>query len=159
MFPQEVPFLTTFPVIPGAPGDFNQMETAPSSFIFPQFADGTMGTLGLQSTLILVNSGVDTTVRVELYSTPDGEPMTLTLGELGGGSVFEFEMKAGQSISLPTPGTGDMKVGYARVFAGSGVGGVVGSGMTSEGDGTRPPAMVPPSWMDPGAERGSFTLQ
>ena len=124
-FPQEVPFLTTFPVVAGKPGGSSSMETGVSSFFFPQLGDGAAGTLQFQSTLILVNTGSDTPVRLELYRTPDGEPMTLTLGELGADSVFDFELKSGESISLSTPGTGTMQVGYARISAGAGVGGVV----------------------------------
>jgi hypothetical protein len=33
-------------------------------------------------------------------------------------------LKKGESVSLQTPGTGDLQVGYARVYAGEGVGGV-----------------------------------
>jgi hypothetical protein len=124
-FPQEVPFLTTFPVIPGIPSDAEVMESSLSSFFFPQLGDGAAGTLQFQSTLILANTGADSMVRVELYSTPDGEPMDLVLGELGSSSIFEFQLKGGESVSLSTPGTGNMQVGYARVLAGPNVGGVV----------------------------------
>jgi hypothetical protein len=124
-FPEEVPFLTTFPVMPGIPGNSKALGSASNSFFFPQLGNGVAGTLQFQSTLILANTGSDTPVRVELYSTPDGEPMTLTLGELGPDSVFEFELKEGESLSLPTSGTGEMQVGYARVFASEDVGGVV----------------------------------
>jgi hypothetical protein len=98
-----------------------------SSFFFPQFADGVWETLQLQfqSTLILVNPGADSLVRIELYKAPDGVPMVMTLGDLGTDSAFEFELKQGESISLATPGTGDLQVGYARVSAGEGVEGVV----------------------------------
>jgi hypothetical protein len=101
------------------------MESGLSSFFLPQLGDGVAGTIQFQSTLILVNTGSDSMVRVELYGTPNGEPMPLTLGELGTNSVFEFELKEGESISLSTPGTGEMQVGYARVFAGPEVGGMV----------------------------------
>jgi len=97
-----------------------------SSFYFPQFADGTFDTLQFQSTLVLVNTGDDTSgVKIELFSTPDGMPMELPLGELGTSSVFEFGLQKGGSVSLSTPGTGNVQVGYARVVAGANVGGVV----------------------------------
>jgi hypothetical protein len=82
-------------------------------------------TLQFQSTLNLANTGTDSMVRVELYGTPDGEPMVMTLGELGTDSVFEFELKQGESISLATPGTGNTQVGYARITSGPDVDGVV----------------------------------
>jgi hypothetical protein len=105
---------------PGGPA-----QVLTSSFFFPQFADGAVGNLQFQSTLILVNTGEDTSVQVELFSTPDGDPMTLTLGELGTDSVFDLELGEGESVSLQTPGQDSIQVGYARVLAGEGVGGVV----------------------------------
>ena len=51
--------------------------------------------------------------------------MSLTLGELGTSSLFEFELAKGESVSLQTPGQGSLQVGYARVMSGDGVGGVV----------------------------------
>ncbi|UCF36071.1 MAG: hypothetical protein JSU96_14780, partial [Acidobacteriota bacterium] len=105
---------------PGGPA-----QVLTSSFFFPQFADGAAGSLKFQSTLILVNTGEDTSVQVGLFSTPDGDPMTLTLGQLGPESVFEFGLGEGESVSLQTPGQDRLQVGYARVFADEGVGGVV----------------------------------
>ncbi len=95
------------------------------SFFFPQFADGSIANIQLLCTLVLANAGADSAVQVEFFSSPDGEPMELTLGELGTDSRFEFELKEGESISLQTPGTADLQVGYARVFAEPDVGGVV----------------------------------
>jgi hypothetical protein len=95
------------------------------SFFFPQFVDGALETVQFQSTLSLANTGPSSLVRVEVYRSPDGEPMALTVGELGTGSVFEFKLKKGESISLSTPGTGEPQVGYARIVGGEGVGGVV----------------------------------
>ncbi len=95
------------------------------SFFFPQFADGSIANIQLLSTLVLANAGEDSAVQVEFFSSPDGEPMELTLGDLGTNSRFEFELKEGESISLQTPGTADLQVGYARVFAEPDVGGVV----------------------------------
>ena len=95
------------------------------SFFFPQFADGSIANIQLLSTLVLANAGADSAVQVEFFSSPDGEPMELTLGDLGSDSHFELDLKEGESISLQTPGTGDLQVGYARVFAEPDVGGVV----------------------------------
>ena len=95
------------------------------SFFFPQFADGTIANIQLLSTLVLANAGADSAVQVEFFSSPDGGPMELTLGELGTDSRFEFDLREGESISLQTPGTGNLQVGYGRVFAEPDVGGVV----------------------------------
>jgi hypothetical protein len=121
-FPAEVPMLTTFPVMPVKSSG---AAASTSAFYFPQFADGAVGTLQFQSTLVLANTGVASTLRVELYSTPDGSPMEMTLGQLGTDSVFEIALGEGESISLATPGTGPLNVGYARIVAGDGVDGVV----------------------------------
>ncbi|UCF35691.1 MAG: hypothetical protein JSU96_12725 [Acidobacteriota bacterium] len=125
-FPLEVPLLTTFPVVSGVPESFRPLEAGESSSLyFPQFGDGAEGAIQFQSTLILINTGPDSPVRLEFFRGPDGEPMALTLGELGVGSLFEFQLKQGSSISLQTPGTGALQVGYARVAGGPGLGGVV----------------------------------
>jgi photosystem II stability/assembly factor-like uncharacterized protein len=124
-FPQDVPSLTTFPVVAGVPEGSSSWESGSSSFFFPQFGNGAVGNLQFQSTLILVNTGPAGPVRVELYGTPDGAPMAVTLGELGTDSVFEFDLDEGQSIALSTPGTGELQVGYVRISGGAGVGGVV----------------------------------
>ena len=94
-------------------------------FFFPQIADGTAGGLTLQTEFIFVNTGADTTVTLEFFDG-SGNPLSLELGSLGRGSMFDIGLRKGQSTSEKTPGTGDpqgtIAVGYARVTAGSGVG-------------------------------------
>lgn len=105
----------------GSDGFFTRLQL-PNLFYFPQIAEGREGRLQFQTTLIFVNTGEDTSVRVEFFRS-DGPPMTLNLGSLGGGSVFDIELKKGESISLSTAGAGPIQVGYARITAGDGVGG------------------------------------
>ena len=100
------------------------VDGSEKTLYFPQFVDGSAGSLGYRSTIILSNLGADAAVRIALYSS-DGMPMAVTLGELGTGSEFELTLRQGQSVSLPSPGTGGLKVGYARVRAGSSVDGVL----------------------------------
>jgi hypothetical protein len=103
-----------------------QAETpATSRFVFPQFADGLFGSIQFQSTLILANSGPASIVEVELRSSPDGEPMEMELGALGTGWRFSFILNRGETVSLTTPGIGQLKAGYAQIVAGEGVGGLV----------------------------------
>jgi hypothetical protein len=95
-----------------------------SAFYFPQIADGMVDLLQFQSTMILVNTGEDSQVLIEFFRTGDGQPMSLALGEMEADSVHELELKQGESVSLETPGMGGIQVGYARVSAADGVGGV-----------------------------------
>ncbi len=101
----------------GGPAQFH-------SFFFPQFADGSMFPIQFKSTLILVNTGSDSAVKTEFFASPDGQPLELTLGTLGTDSRFEFELRRGESISLPTTGDGDLRVGYVRVTSSNDVSGV-----------------------------------
>ena len=94
------------------------------SFLFPQIADGSLFPIQFKSTLVLVNTGSDSSVQIEFFANPDGQPLELTLGNLGTDSRFEFELKRGESISLPTTGDGDLRVGYARVMSSEDVSGV-----------------------------------
>ncbi len=105
-------------VDPGGPARFY-------SFFFPQLADGSTFPIQFMSNLILVNTGSDSTVQIEFFANPDGQPMELTLGTLGTESRFEFELRRGESISLPTTGDGDLRVGYARVMSSEDVSGVI----------------------------------
>ena len=91
-------------------------------FFFPQIADGSAGALTLQTEFIFVNTGGDTTVTVE-FLNGSGNPLVLELGSLGSDSRFDIPLKTGESTSQKTPGTGAIAVGYARVTAGTGVGG------------------------------------
>ena len=74
--------------------------------------------------MVLVNTGSDSSVQIEFFANPDGQPLELTLGNLGTDSRFDFELKRGESISLPTTGDGDLRVGYARVMSSEDVSGV-----------------------------------
>ena len=94
-------------------------------FFFPQIADGTAGSLTLQTEFIFVNTGEDTAVTLEFFDG-SGNPLSLELGTLGRDSTFNIPLQKGNSTSQKTPGTGDpqgiIAVGYARVTAGAGVG-------------------------------------
>ncbi len=103
---------------------FTVAAQAQTVFYFPHLGDGTFAPLNIkfQTGLILVNTGDDTNVQVEIFLS-DGSGWELTLGDLGTASVFNIPLQRGQSLSLVTPGTGNLQAGYAKVTAGSGVGG------------------------------------
>jgi hypothetical protein len=80
---------------------------------FPQFATGTAGGISIQSTIILINNGGSTAsgmIRLWQAAWPMGVQTNL-----GGGSYFQFTLKAGETFRLETTGTGELMVGYAEV--------------------------------------------
>lgn len=93
-----------------------------SVLFFPLLADGLEGSIRFQTSLILLNSGPSSSARLEIFDS-QGNPMEMALGDLGNGSSFFFELGRGQSISVQSPGTGTLKVGYARLSAGPDVAG------------------------------------
>ncbi len=91
-------------------------------FYFPQVGDGTFGTIRFQTSIILVNTGAAAPVRLEFFNSA-GAPMEVELPGLGTASQFEFELQRGAAFSARTPGTGPLRVGYARLTTENGVGG------------------------------------
>ena len=126
-FPEDVPALTTFPVIPGR-ADSELLSTlstqgaSQTEFFFPQVGDGTAGTIQFQTAMIFVNTGLDSDVQADFFDS-FGAPLSLDFGTGGSGSSLSFSMKSGEALAIQTPGTGGLQVGYARIMAGSGVGG------------------------------------
>jgi len=100
-----------------------ELEPAQTSY-FPQVADGNDGAMRLRSTLILNNTGEDSHVVVEFFTT-SGEPMSVELGELGMGSRFQLFLRRGESAFLRTSGADTLRAGYARLVAESQVGGAI----------------------------------
>jgi hypothetical protein len=91
-------------------------------FYFPQIADGVMGNIRYQTTLVFVNAGVDTSLQVDFFDS-DGQPMALTLGGAPASPTFSYSLKEGASLSLQTGGVGNLRVGYARVLTSTNVDG------------------------------------
>ncbi|RPJ54713.1 MAG: hypothetical protein EHM23_28340 [Acidobacteria bacterium] len=95
---------------------------AQNVFYFPQVGDGTAGTIGFRTEIILLNTGAAADAVVEFFQA-DGTPLTITLGNQTA-SRFTFNLRSGGSLSVKTPGTAGLTIGYARVTsAGAGVGG------------------------------------
>ena len=112
----------------GATALGNTTDEATSIFYFPQIANGTAENIRLQTTLIFINTGPDTPVQLEFLDSQGPLEMELTTGTgsptlNGSSSVFNFQLKKGESLAARTPGTGDLVVGYAKVTAAAGVGG------------------------------------
>ncbi len=99
------------------------LKIAPTQvFFFAQIGEGSQGQIRLQTTLILINTGGDTVARVEFLDS-SGQPLEVTLGDLGSDSMFEIPLARGAAFSAQTAGEGPVRVGYARVTTSSGVGG------------------------------------
>jgi hypothetical protein len=122
------------------PPDMGAIEVASefgpaATFYFPQIGDGVAGSLQFQSSLIFVNTSSDTTAQIEFFATGSGLPMSVALGDSEASPIHNVGLKRGESISLQTPGTGQIQVGYARVQTGAGVSGVAVFGTTDKGSG------------------------
>ena len=83
-----------------------------------------MANIRLRSNLIFVNTGLEATLEVDFFDS-NGDPLQFTLGDQGTASSFSIPLAAGEAISLETPGSGDIKVGYARVTSDPSVGGTI----------------------------------
>ena len=91
---------------------------------FPFIANGSAGNIQYQTALVLDNTGSDTTTAtVDFFSSPDGNPLAVTLGSLGTDSSFEINLAAGQVIFLESAGIGTLQFGYVRITANAGVSG------------------------------------
>ena len=122
-FPQEVPTLATFPVVPGRADDpaSSAQGGMHSTFFFPQVGDGTVASIRLQTSLIFVNAGAGTDLLLEFFDSL-GDPLPLDLGDLGTESSFDLNLGSGEALSVLTAGTGSLQVGYARVTTSPAVG-------------------------------------
>ncbi|UCF37048.1 MAG: hypothetical protein JSU96_20000, partial [Acidobacteriota bacterium] len=121
-FPQEVPTLTTFPVIECRADDGSSTEGEETVFYFPQVGNGQVGSIGFQTSMILVNTGAGANLRIELFDSA-GQPMVVDLGLGAANSRYDLLLPEGQAIALNTTGSGELQVGYARVTTSSRVGG------------------------------------
>lgn len=93
------------------------------TFYFPQVADANVGDIVFRTTFIFVNTGAATTASLDLFDS-DGRPMSLAVGDRAAASQHQIPLARGQSFSGQTPGSQQgVRLGYAKVTAGSGVGG------------------------------------
>ena len=114
-YPNEVPTLAAFPVMEGRADAEGAGVGEQVVLYFAQVGAGQAGDIGIETSLNLANRGTGAAAVVVEFFDDDGNPMELTLGELGTGSSFQFNLAGGESIVLATGAAGDLKVGYARV--------------------------------------------
>ena len=122
-FPEDVPILTTFPVIPARADLALAGQGDPETVFFPQVGNGIVADIRLQTEFIFVNSGVDAAdFTLEFFdSTGAPQEIPLTNGETD--SRFDLNLGTGQALTLETDGAGDIQVGYARITGLAGLGG------------------------------------
>ena len=122
-FPEDVPILTTFPVIPARAdlGLAGQGDT--ETIFFPQIGNGIVADIRLQTELIFVNASLDEAdLTLEFFDSTGGvQAISLTNGETD--SRFELNLGTGQALTLETDGAGAIQVGYARITGPAGLGG------------------------------------
>ncbi len=105
-----------------------------SESYFAQIGDGVGSDVRFQTTIVLVNTGgLASRAEVDFFDS-QGEPMVVPLGELEPSSHYEIDLGPGESFSGQTTGSGEIRVGYARVLAAAGIGGTaVFTGSLAEG--------------------------
>ncbi len=109
------------------------MEGPESSvFVFPQVGNGQVGIIQFTTNFLFEQTGSDTIMVLDFFSTPNGDPMVVELTGQGTNSTFEIEIDRGETVSLVTSGIGSLQVGYARVTASSGL---VGTAVFTRVDG------------------------
>ena len=122
-FPEDVPILTTFPVIPARADLGLAGQGVSETIFFPQIGNGIVADIRLQTELIFVNSSVDEAdFTLKFFDSTGGvQAISLTNGETD--SRFEFTLGAGEALTLETDGAGPIQVGYARITGPAGLGG------------------------------------
>ncbi len=120
--PDDVINLSAFPVIEGRaertrdPGPLH-------SFYFGQFANGAVAGLKFHTSLILMNTNAEASVKVDFFDA-NGQPMAARLvGQVEPVQSLTFNLAKGNVRALQTTGTGELQVGYVKVTASSDVGG------------------------------------
>jgi beta-glucanase (GH16 family) len=83
---------------------------------FPQVGYGTIGSLGLRTTIVLANTGLPAEAVLDFFAG-DGQPLEVELTSLGKATSFTVPLVPGQTVTLETPGAGEPTIGYARMIA------------------------------------------
>ncbi|MGH9339253.1 MAG: choice-of-anchor V domain-containing protein [Acidobacteriota bacterium] len=94
------------------------------TFFLAQIADALVeaSALAFSTEFDFNNTGPDTPLKIEFFDS-GGNPLELTLGDLGTASVFDLELARGETLSLETPATEEgVRFGYARITTAAGVG-------------------------------------
>ncbi len=83
---------------------------------FPQVADGAIPGGKFQTTFVLVNTGMETPIQLEVYDS-NGHEMLVNVDSLGSASRVSTSLYTGESYTFQTRGQGSLRVGYAKLIA------------------------------------------
>ncbi|RPI18762.1 MAG: hypothetical protein EHM61_28665, partial [Acidobacteria bacterium] len=83
---------------------------------FPQVADGSIPGGKFQTTVVLVNTGAETPVQLEVYDS-SGHEMLINVDWLGSANQVSPVLLTGESLTFQTSGQGALRVGYAKLIA------------------------------------------
>ncbi|RPJ83292.1 MAG: hypothetical protein EHM18_14530, partial [Acidobacteria bacterium] len=120
--PEDVMNLSAFPVIDDR-AERTRGAGPLRTFYFGQFANGAVAGLKFHTSLILMNTNGESSVKVDFFDT-GGQPMAARLvGQVEPVQTMIFNLAKGNVRSLQTTGSGDLQVGYVKVTASSDVGG------------------------------------
>ncbi len=107
--------------------------TRSNVFFFPQLADGVAGDSRYQTSLMFINTGCDSEISVEFFD-PGGGPMPLAFDAgIPPAASITRALKHGEALALRSLGVEALRVGYARVTTGPGVGGTAVYGYSEKG--------------------------
>ena len=137
-FPDEVPTLTTFPVLAGRADDESSLVVRGGQeevFYFPQVGDGRFENIRFATGLIFLNTGETAQIRVEFFD-PMGAPMEFDFGSNGKVFGFDLNLPTGALVELESPASGDLQIGYARITTLETVGGLAVFARSEAGSGT-----------------------
>ena len=122
-FPEDVPILTTFPVIPSRADLGLAGQGATETVFFPQVGNGIVADILLQTEFIFVNSGADTADFTLEFFDSTGAPLEISLTNEESGSRFDLNLGPGKALTLETDGAEAIQVGYARITGPADLGG------------------------------------
>ncbi|MEJ2079767.1 MAG: SBBP repeat-containing protein [Acidobacteriota bacterium] len=91
-------------------------------FYFPQIADGIAGRIKFTTAMVFVNTGDATTVQVDFFDS-SGSPLDMRFDDGEASSELQIPLAKGGGTYLQSPADPGLRVGYARITAGPGVGG------------------------------------
>ncbi len=112
-------------------------------YFFSQIGDGRAGDLSFRTSFILANTGPDTEVQIDFFTSP-GQPLRMDLGRSGSHSSTRVLVRRGTPLILGTRGLQNLRIGFARIKASSGISGsAVFTGSQSSSDTTLYEAAVP----------------
>jgi len=145
--------ISALPVIPDDPDvrGYRDSIIGKRRLLFPQFADGVVGSDQMRSEIQLINMGqslgfVQATVTISFRDSLN-RPIEVELAGLGRGATFSFALPGGHVRTLLTRGSGPLKVGYVSIEGSTHLAGVLTCGANRDGEVLYRVGIEPPPFM------------